>query len=289
MYLSRRLVYDGCECMQSFRVNGMEWSHVSYMQSVPQQLQRGAAPRRQLHAYVDEAGVRSHSKASSDHFVMSAVILGDEDAPAAADFLAQLRRDLRRRPGDPLHWQKFNAHTDRLHAAQSLGRQEWATVSSVVVCKRHLGGASQMNEDQEYLFTLRFLLERLSWFARDSSAVMTYTLAHIIRMKLSKLREYESKLRVDPGCRIHWPALDPKGGRIDQPKRIEMLQAADLAASATFAAFNPDKFGNVEPRYLEGLSPRLYRRGCSPVVSYGLKMHPWNGSTKAAYPWVAAL
>ncbi|CAM5366151.1 hypothetical protein SCALM49S_04549 [Streptomyces californicus] len=122
-----------------------------------------------------------------------------------------------------------------------------------------------MNEDQEYLFTLRFLLERLSWFARDSSAVMTYTLAHIIRMKLSKLREYESKLRVDPGCRIHWPALDPKGGRIDQPKRIEMLQAADLAASATFAAFNPDKFGNVEPRYLEGLSPRLYRRGCSPV------------------------
>ncbi|MFJ2432944.1 DUF3800 domain-containing protein [Streptomyces anulatus] len=259
------------------------------MQSVPPQLPRAAAPQRKLHAYVDEAGVRSHSKASSDHFVMSAVIVDDEDGQAAADFLAQLRRDLRRRPGDPLHWQNFNAHTDRLHAAQSLGRQEWATISSVVVCKRHLGGSSQLNEDQAYLYTLRFLLERLSWYARDSSAMLTYTLAHIVRMELAKLREYEANLRVGSDCRIHWPALDPKGGRLDQPKRIELLQAADIAASATFAAFNPDKFGNVEPRYLEELSPRLYRRGCTAVTSYGLKMHPWNGSTKAAYPWVAAL
>lgn len=289
MYLSRRPTNDGCKCMQSFCFVGMEWSQVSHMQSVPQQLLRAAVPLRRLHAYVDEAGVRSHSKASSDHFVMSAVVVADEDAGAAADFLAQLRVDLRRRPGDPLHWQNFNAHSDRLHAAKSLSSQEWATISSVVVCKRHLVGTSPLDEDQAYLYTLRFLLERLSWYARDSSAIMTYTLAHILRMELSKLREYEANLRSDFDCRVHWPALDPKGGCIDQPKRIEMLQAADIAASATFAAFNPDKFGNVEPRYLQELSPRLYRRGLSSVASYGLKMHPWNGSTKAAYPWVAAL
>ncbi|MFE7612239.1 hypothetical protein [Streptomyces celluloflavus] len=168
------------------------------------------------------------------------------------------------------------------------GRQ-WATISSVVVCKRHLVGASELNEDQAYMHTLRFLLERLSWFARDSSVIMTYTLARIVRRELAKLREYEAHLRGGYDCRIHWPALDPKGGRIDQPKRIEMLQAADLAASATFAAFNPDKFGNVETRYLHELRPRLYRRGLSPVASYGLKMHPWTESTKAAYSWVAAL
>lgn len=275
--------------MQSSHFVGMEWFQVSHMQSVPQQLSRSVMSPRKLHAYVDEAGVRSHSKASSDHFVMSAVVVEDADAGRASDFLAGLRSDLRRRPGDPLHWQNFNAHSDRLHAAKTLGSQEWATISSVVVCKRHLLGTSQLDEDQAYLYTLRFLLERLSWYARDSSATLTYTLAHIVRMQLSKLREYEANLRDDYDCRIHWPALDRKGGRIDQPKRIEMLQAADLAASATFAAFNPDRFGNVEPRYLQELSPRLYRRGLAPVASYGLKMHPWSGSTKAAYPWVAAL
>lgn len=289
MYPSRRPAHDGCKCMQSVRFVGMEWSRVSHVQLVPQHLPNASGSTRKLHAYVDEAGVRSHSKASSDYFVMSAVIMDEEDAASASDFLAGLRKDLRRRPGDPLHWQNFNAHTDRLHAAKSLGQQEWATISSVVVCKRHLLGTSQLNEDQAYLYTLRFLLERLSWYARDSSATLTYTLAHIVRMQLSKLREYEANLRAGFDCRIHWSALNPKGGRIDQPKRIEMLQAADLAASATFAAFNPDKFGNVEARYLQELSPRLYRRGCSPVASYGLKMHPWNGSTKAAYPWVAAL
>ncbi|WEH40773.1 DUF3800 domain-containing protein [Streptomyces sp. AM 2-1-1] len=275
--------------MQSFLFVGMEWSHVSFMQSVPPQEPRALVPPRKLHAYVDEAGVRSHSKASGDYFVMSAVVVADEDVAAASDFLAGLRRDLRRRPGDTLHWQNFNAHSDRLHAAKSLGAQEWATISSVVVAKRQLGGASQLNEDQAYLYTLRFLLERLSWHARDSSATLTYTLAHIVRMQLFKLREYEANLRGSADCRIHWPALDPKGGRMDQPKRIEMLQAADIAASATHTAFNPDKYGNVETRYLHELSPRLYRRGGAPLTSYGLKMHPWNGSTKAAYPWVAAL
>ena len=171
-------------------------------------------------------------------------------------------------------------------------RFSWATISTVVVCKRHLSSTGvQLNDDQAYLYTLRFLLERLSWLARDSHSVLDYTLAHVIRFKIEKLRDYESILRSqgEPQCKIAWQALDPKGGRIDQPNRVEMLQCADIAASATFIAFNEDQYGNVEPRYLQELSPRLYRRGAALVTSYGLKMHPWNNATKAAYPWVAAL
>lgn len=247
-----------------------------------------SGPAPALHAFIDEAGVRSHSKASSDHFIMSAIIVADADLPAAASFLARLRRDLNRRPGDTLHWQNFRAHSDRLHAARSLGRQSWVTISSVVVCKRHLIATTQLNEDQAYLYTLRYLLERLSWLARDSVATLSYTLAHILRMETSKLRQYESILRTQ-GTQIAWQALNPNGGRIDQPSRVELLQCADIAASATFAAFNPDRFGNTEPRYLQELSPRLYRRGTSAITSYGMKMHPWNDSTKAAYPWVTTL
>ncbi len=114
-------------------------------------------------------------------------------------------------------------------------------------------------------------------------------MAHIVRFQTSKLREYENKLRGSYDCKIEWSHLDPRGGRFNQPQSLETLQLADLAASATAAAFNPDKYGNTEERYLKEFSQRLYRRAGGHLPSYGLKMHPWQATTKAAYPWVAAL
>ncbi|MDI5971528.1 DUF3800 domain-containing protein [Streptomyces sp. SL13] len=249
----------------------------------------GQAPTAgRLHAYIDEAGVRAHSRTSSDHFVMTAVVVADEDIPASQKFLAQLRSDLGRGPGDQLHFVALKQHEQRVHAAKTLGCQEWAIISNVVARKRHLN--NQLPQGQFYLYTFRYLLERLSWFARDAGGVLSYTLAHISRpsMTLSELRQYEAALRHMPTS-IEWAALDPKGGKIDQPKRIEMLQCADLAASAAFHAFEPDRFGNTEPRYLQEMAARLYRRRGGAITSYGLKLHPAQASTKAAYPWVAAL
>jgi hypothetical protein len=114
-------------------------------------------------------------------------------------------------------------------------------------------------------------------------------MAHIVRFQMAKLRDYEARLQADPDCRIEWNHLDPGGGKIDQPKRLEHLQLADLAASAIAPAFNEDDHGNLEQRYLRELSPCLYRHGSGPtrLTSYGLKLHPTN--TKSAYPWVADL
>ncbi|WP_329435981.1 DUF3800 domain-containing protein [Streptomyces albidoflavus] len=256
--------------------------------SLPRQ---GRPTAHTMHAYIDEAGVRSHKKSASDHFVLSAVIISDEHITEAQDFLERLRRDFRRNPGDCLHWQKLK-HEERVHASRVLGAQEWATVSSVVVAKRLIPQETRIfDEDEAYLLTLRYLLERLSWFARDAESVLSYTLSHIVRMEVAKLREYEEQLRSESEetCRIDWNSLSRRGGRVDQPKRTEFLQLADIAASATFKAFDQDKYGNTERRYLESLHPRLYRRGASALTSYGLKMHPWNDNTKAAYPWVTGL
>ncbi|WP_083828259.1 MULTISPECIES: hypothetical protein [Protofrankia] len=77
-----------------------------------------------------------------------------------------------------------------------------------------------------------------------------------------KLRAYEATLRTATDCRIMWAALDPRGGRIDQPSRVEGLQLADMAASATFPAFEQDQYGNTEDRYLRELAPRLSGTRC---------------------------
>lgn len=245
-----------------------------------------------LHAYIDEAGGRSRSAKSSDHFVMSAVLLRESDLPKAAGLLAQLRLDLKRRPGDVLHWRNLKGHSLKLHMAKTLGQTEYLGVCSVVVCKRHLPD-NGMDEEKAYLYTLRFLLERLSWIGRDYNFTVHYTIAHIVRFKLETLRSYESTLRAMPSneCKIAWHFLDPKGGRLDKPQRIEMLQLADAVASATFNAFEPDPYDNTETRYLHEFESLMWRRGTgvNRLTSYGLKLHPWNDNTKAAYPWVAAL
>lgn len=167
---------------------------------------------------------------------------------------------------------------------------EWPDMSRATAGHRHQRHLPDtgLNDDLGYLYTLRYLLERLSWFARERNLVLEVTLAHVVRFKIEKLRTYEQILRADPTCQIAWAWLDEAGAKIDQPNRVELLQMGDLTASSIATAFEPDRFGNTEDRYLRELSPRLYRRKGN-LTSYGLKLHPWSDSTRAAYPWVAAL
>ena len=242
-----------------------------------------------LLAFIDESGQRAFSPSSSKHFVMSAVAWREEDDPKARALLASLRANLGVAPGTTLHWNRTSGHSPRKHLAKSLGAAEFVTIASVVVAKHAIPADRRLtNSHEAYLHTFRFLLERLSWLARDASMNLDYTLAHVVHFKMEQLRAYEAKLRglSAQSCSVRWENV-PKGGSLDQPSRCEQLQLADIAASATAAAFEPDRFGNTERGYLLELLPRLYRRPPVALNSYGLKMHPWNEVTRALHPWVA--
>lgn len=219
---------------------------------------------------------------------MTAVVIPEENLADASTLLAGLRAELNRRPGDTLHWRNFKKQPQRLLMAQGIGQAEYLTLSSVVVCKPHLTGPA-LDDDTAYLYTLRYLLERLSWLARDQGRILDYTLAHIVRFKKEKLATYEGLLQQSPDCNIAWQALDPGGGRLDAPANLEYLQLADSAASATYAAFEPHPTRGVQHEYLTAMSGRLYRRPGGKLTSYGLKMHPWSDAARAAYPWVSDL
>ena len=55
------------------------------------------------------------------------------------------------------------------------------------------------------------------------------------------------------------------------------LQLADAAAGLFFNALERDNFGNTEPRYLNMISPVLYRNQTI-VQGYGLKIVPREAS-----------
>lgn len=73
-----------------------------------------------LQAFIDEAGQRSTSRKSSDHFVLSAVITENADLAAVATAQAHLRQQLGRQPDHPVHWQNLKGHAHRVHAVRSL-------------------------------------------------------------------------------------------------------------------------------------------------------------------------
>ncbi len=249
--------------------------------------------REKLLAFIDESGQRAMTKASSDYFVLAAVLMPEHRRPQAEQWLEDLRSDLRRQPGQVLHWKGYVAHKDRLRACQAFGTQPFARASAVVACKRHLPKSRDFTEDHAYMFAFRLLLERMSWLASERNMELEYTLGHVRGFPKAKLREYEARLRgmSRDDCKVRWDCISNTQSRIDRPESEAMLQVADVVASSIGAAFNADEFGNTEQRYIQAYAERFYRGrdDAKQLTSYGLKMLPWGEATRAAHPWVAAL
>ncbi|HET7444875.1 MAG TPA: DUF3800 domain-containing protein [Solirubrobacterales bacterium] len=231
--------------------------------------------------YVDEAGDRGISSRSGCHFVVSAIVVRDEDDSALRQHLKNLRADLRRHPGQVLHFVNFS-HSQRLKAVQEIARSPAAAIVNVIIHKDLIGEPLPTGEmahisrpDPMYLWALRLLLERVSWFVDDNDgdgAIVTF--AHLRGFKTQKLHDYRRALEASSEVDIRWQAFRSHPFRIASPKAVELLQLADTSASALFRAIEPDAFGNTEDRYLRELSGKLYRCGDGKVTSYGLKVFP---------------
>jgi hypothetical protein len=229
--------------------------------------------------YIDESGNRGRAPGSSDHFVVSAVVVREhEDAKVRAE-LATSKQTIGVTAGNVLHFRKLT-HPRKVKACQDVSNFSIACVTSVIVCKRMLkpfpsGGLSYISQpDPLYLWAVRLLLERVSWFIRDhggGSSVVTF--AHLTRFKAQKLHNYRQALFHSP-TNIHWPSFDGHQFRFNHPNQVELLQVADCSASAIFKAVEADQHGITEPRYLSELGPVVYRYPNSAVTSYGLKVYP---------------
>jgi hypothetical protein len=230
--------------------------------------------------YIDEAGDRGHHPDSSEYFVLSAIIVKDSDDAAVRAQLGAFRAALGRHPGHVVHFRKLS-HSQKIKACQDIATMPIAAIANVIICKCHVASALPTGEfayikqaDPMYLYAIRLLLERISWYVDEHGggpAIATF--AHLTRFKASKLHDYRAALASSP-TEIRWTAYAGHPFRFDHPNTIELLQVADATASALFKAVEPDAWGNREDRYLHALRDLLYRRGVTNVTSYGLKVFP---------------
>ncbi|MBN2019956.1 MAG: hypothetical protein JW749_07010 [Sedimentisphaerales bacterium] len=96
-------------------------------------------------------------------------------------------------------------------------------------------------------------------------------------MSYDEMRDYLRLLnrqqQAGQDIRIDFEKVPVENLKTQTPGKSMGLQLADAAAGAFFNALEQDKFGNTEPRYIQTMSPVLYRENKN-LQGYGFKIVP---------------
>jgi len=232
-----------------------------------------------LICYVDEAGCSGgkYGEGSSEFLTMGAVVYDRSHEPDILKVFDETR--LERQHDRVL--QKFSKASDsdnfvltRLMATKAL------RVAQVALHKPSMEGTfSRAHHKEEYQYLAKFLIERISWIARDSALArgIPDTKCHITfsEQKMypyGDLVEYLEKLRKGKGYNtsIEWKYIEQDFDCTPHVNEAP-VHLADIAASAIARAIEPKAHGMTDDRFQRNLSPALYRKHGR---QFGVKLFP---------------
>jgi hypothetical protein len=117
--------------------------------------------------YIDESGDEGFrfGRGSSDWFVLSGVITPN-DQVNVLKIVDHIREILGREPKSPLHFRDLR-HEQKIPYLDCLAKHQLRIVT-ILVHKPSLKEPEKFQERYRlYFYTVRYLLERVSWFCRD--------------------------------------------------------------------------------------------------------------------------
>lgn len=192
-----------------------------------------------------------------------------------------MRARLGRTDQEPLHFRHLK-HEQRLPYVDRISKANLRTVSVLV----HKSSIQEPEKFQGryrlYFYTVRYLLERVSWYCRDhrtsrdqgdGSAAIAFS--NRSGMSYKKLREYLDLLKERTGffdVRIDWNVIRTEQIEAHPAKKLMGLQIADAVASSFYFA-TQQRYGFVEDRYARMLKPVVYHHE-GRYQGYGLKFWP---------------
>jgi len=243
-------------------------------------------------AFIDESGDDGltgsyrqvgRSGGSSRWLVISALLYRKTHSLDVVKWRDEILEIMPDKKSRDLHFAKMN-HGQKLAAVQSLSKKPVRTVS--IICSKQDCPAGVYHEkNQLYFYITRYLIERLSWLCRDyrpqapeGNGQVAITFSRRGGMQYGSFRDYLRRLKQMEGSdvRIHWPVIDIDGVKAADHSVSASLQFADTVASSFAAGFEPDLYGNCEPRYSKTLKPVTYARNNN-YLSYGVKLIPSEG------------
>lgn len=222
-----------------------------------------------FHAYIDESGDEgfkfrksSDEEASSDWFVLSAFVTRKTTDIETVKVVDRVRQEFRLHPRKHIHWKDLK-HPQKVRYAQIIATLQ-ARIITVCVHKPSLLEPETFQDRYRlYFYAVRYLIERISWLARDrhnsvkwgGDGTVQLIFSNRQGMSYNEMRDYLRLLEVQKhsgkDIRIEFDRIPIDKMVTRTPGRYMGLQLADAAAGASFNAVERDKFGNTEPRYLK--------------------------------------
>ena len=134
---------------------------------------RGETASASFRAYIDESGdegfqfrTSSKEQGSSDWFVLSAFLTRKKTDLDTVKIIDQIREEFRLPSKKHVHWKKLK-HPQKVRYAQFLAGLQ-ARVIAVCVHKPSLLEPEKFQDRYRlYFYAVRYLVERISWLARD--------------------------------------------------------------------------------------------------------------------------
>lgn len=232
--------------------------------------------------YVDEAGDEGFqfehadgSRAASEWFILSAVIVSKANDLGLVELGKRSRKRLGWVKDREFHF-RYMKHNHRRVLLDEFSRAP-VTVSSVLFHKPSSG--YQVPSGRLYRYACRLLLERVSWFCRDSlhpqvgdgsAKIIFSNKANLSYDVLSEyLRDLESW---NPG-QISWSHVRPDQIEARPARQLMGLQLADAAASSFYTGVSKSDYGLVDPGYVRAIKHLVYQYN-GKFFGYGVKILP---------------
>lgn len=231
--------------------------------------------------YVDEAGDLGYQR-GTQWFVLSAVIVDKSEEQAIRTSMSQIKTRLN---VNEVHLKKIPDFMKRAYIVRELEQKNFTYVN-VIVDTGKLNLAMAASSSTAYNYICRMLLERVSWFLRDTNRVGDIVLSARGTSRDGELIDYiQDRLIPYADNQIVSCVFEKISAKT--ANSWDLLQLADVCATTTFLAYELNGWGMRAPCYFKVLSSHIYRYN-GKMERYGLKyfsnsMKPASSALRCDY------
>ena len=214
--------------------------------------------------YIDEAGDLGCNR-GTQWFVLSAVIVDKKDEPSIRNTIARLKKDLN---VNEIHIRKIKEFSRRTYIVKELAFENF-TYINILFDTTKFDKQKISSPLVAYNYICRMLLERVSWFLKESNRKGDIVLSSRGTSRDQELIDYIKNKLLTYGFNEVKSSVFRKV-EAKSASQWDMLQLADVCATTMFLAYEIKTFNLIYPCFSTVLSSHLYKRN-SKVKSYGIK------------------
>ena len=237
---------------------------------------------RKSTVYIDESGDLGCGTGTK-WFVISAVIVDKGKEISIRQTMNAIKSRLN---VQEIHLRKISDYYRRAYLVRELNNEEF-TYINIIADTNKLDRSKIVSPTIAYNYLCRMLLERVSWFLRDTERTADIVLSARGTSRDGELIEYiKEKLIPYGNNQIASGVFENITAKT--ANSWDMLQLADVCATTTFLAYEINGWGFRTPCYFKVLQNHLYKH-VDKVMSYGLKyfteeMKPEPKEVSSDYP-----